>query len=168
MGFDLTARKEPVASIPPEPAVTKTQTAPAVYLFGESEHGIRIIALVAAAGIAVHLLLRFVAPIGARPVANMPLFVTLIVGGLPLLVSLGKRLWAGEFGSDFLAAISIVTAVLLRQYLVASIVVLMLSGGSALEEFATRRFSSRRRARRSERACISGCARHVKPRPKHA
>jgi len=63
------------------------------------------------------------------------------MGGLPLLLSLGIRLWDGEFGSDFLAAISIVTAILLDEYLVASIVVLMLSGGSALEEFATKRAS---------------------------
>ena len=61
------------------------------------------------------------------------------LGGLPLLRSPGMSLWDGEFGSDFLAAISIVTAILLHEYLVASIVVLMLSGGSALEEFATRR-----------------------------
>jgi heavy metal translocating P-type ATPase len=69
------------------------------------------------------------------------LYVALVVGGVPLLVTLGRKLWAGEFGSDFLAAISIVTAVLLSEYLVASIVVLMLSGGSALEQVATRRAS---------------------------
>jgi heavy metal translocating P-type ATPase len=44
-------------------------------------------------------------------------------------------------GSDFLAGVSIVTAVLLQEYLVGTIVVLMLSGGAALEEFATRRAS---------------------------
>jgi heavy metal translocating P-type ATPase len=51
-----------------------------------------------------------------------------------------------EFGSDWLAGISIVTATLLHQYLVACIVVLMLSGGSALEQYATRRASSALRA----------------------
>jgi len=53
-----------------------------------------------------------------------------------------KKLWKLEFGSDLLAGISIITAIVLREYLVAAIVVLMLSGGEALEEFATMRASS--------------------------
>lgn len=124
-----------------EPSTTTAQTAAkSSSFFGESGLGTRLIALVTAAGIAAHLALRFL-PIGARSVADVPLYVTLILGGLPLVLSLGKKLWAGEFGSDFLAAISIVTGVLLHEYLVASIVVLMLSGGSALEDIATRRAS---------------------------
>jgi heavy metal translocating P-type ATPase len=47
-----------------------------------------------------------------------------------------------EFGSDLLAGFSIVTGVLLHEYLVACIVVLMLSGGSALEVYATRHASA--------------------------
>lgn len=47
-----------------------------------------------------------------------------------------------QFGSDLLAGVSILTAILLHEYLVAAIVVLMLSGGEALEEFATARASS--------------------------
>jgi hypothetical protein len=141
MSSDPTTRPEPVIGAPALPAIAKARTfAPAVYFFGESEHGTRIIAMITAAGIALHLFFRF-APIGARSLANVPLYVALVVGGLPLLVTLGRKLWAGEFGSDFLAAISIVTAVLLSEYLVASIVVLMLSGGSALEQVATRRAS---------------------------
>ncbi len=105
-----------------------------------SSRGARAVALVAAVGIAIHLVLRFSGP-GARVFAIIPLYVAFATGGLPLLVQLGKKLWAGEFGSDFLAGASIVTAILLREYLVATIVVLMLSGGTALEEFATRRAS---------------------------
>lgn len=74
--------------------------------------------------------------------SNLPLYVTLVGGGLPLVAQLSKRLFAGEFGSDLLAGLSIVTAVLLGEYLVASIVVLMLSGGTALEDYATRRASA--------------------------
>jgi heavy metal translocating P-type ATPase len=96
--------------------------------------------LVAAVGIAVHLVLRFWVT-DLRSLANVPLYVALLTGGLPLLMQLVRKLWAGEFGSDFLAGVSIVTAVVLREYLVATIVVLMLSGGTALEEFATRRAS---------------------------
>jgi heavy metal translocating P-type ATPase len=95
---------------------------------------------VSAVGIAVHLALRF-STADLRSLANVPLYVALVAGGLPLLVQLVRKLWGGEFGSDFLAGLSIVTAIVLREYLVATIVVLMLSGGTALEEFATRRAS---------------------------
>ena len=94
----------------------------------------------AAAGIAVHLAMRLCSD-NLRHWADVPLYVTLLAGGLPLLVQLAKKLWAWDFGSDFLAGVSIVTAVLLRQYLVAAIVVLMLSGGTALEEYASHRAS---------------------------
>jgi heavy metal translocating P-type ATPase len=75
-------------------------------------------------------------------VCDAPLIIAIAVGGIPLLIELGKRTIAGEFGSDLLAGISIVTAVLMGQYLVGAIVVLMLSGGTALEQYATRRASS--------------------------
>ena len=100
----------------------------------------KLVALVSAAGIAVHLLLRF-AWSRSTAVSEIPLYVALVLGGVPLVASLCRKLWAGVFGSDFLAGVSIVTAVLLHQYLVGTIVVLMLSGGTALEEFASRRAS---------------------------
>ena len=105
-----------------------------------SPRGAKAAAVMAAAGIAVHLFMRLSSD-SLRHWAGVPLYVTLLAGGLPLLVQLGRKLWAWEFGSDFLAGVSIVTAVLLRQYLVAAIVVLMLSGGTALEEYASRRAS---------------------------
>jgi heavy metal translocating P-type ATPase len=71
-----------------------------------------------------------------------PLILVLIAGGLPLLVPLTRKLWAREFGSDHLAGISIVISVILGEYLVGVIVILMLSGGTALEQFASGRASS--------------------------
>ena len=100
----------------------------------------RLVVTVSAAAILVHLSLRLFAHYSAV-VAEFPLYVALALGGAPLVVILSRKLWAGEFGSDFLAGASIVTAVLLKEYLVATIVVLMLSGGTALESFATRRAS---------------------------
>lgn len=98
------------------------------------------VALVAATGIALHLSFRFLGG-PATHLANLPLYVALAVGGIPLVAELAKKLWSGDFGSDFLAGVSIVTGILLREYLVATIVVLMLSGGTALEAFASRRAS---------------------------
>ncbi|HKW67873.1 MAG TPA: heavy metal translocating P-type ATPase [Terriglobales bacterium] len=99
------------------------------------------IALLAAAGIAAYFALHY--PGGVRAeIYNLPLYLTLAVGGLPLLIGLTRRLLKAEFGSDLLAGISILSSVLLGEYLVGSIIVLMLSGGAALEQFATRRASS--------------------------
>jgi cation transport ATPase len=91
----------------------------------------RALAIATAGAIALHLLLRF-ARTDWKGLSNIPLYVVLIVGGMPLLVQLARRLWAREFGSDFLAGVSILTAALLREYLVVCIVVLILSGGTAL------------------------------------
>lgn len=70
-----------------------------------------------------------------------PLVVIVIVGGVPLVWSIIKDLIARNPGADLLAALAIVTAVLLDEWLVAGIIVLMLSGGEALEEAATARAS---------------------------
>ncbi len=99
------------------------------------------IAVLTAAGIALHLGLRYLTH-APRLAWLAPLFVALSVGGVPILVTLVKKLWARQFGSDLLAGISIVSSVLLGEYLVGTIIVLMLSGGAALEQFATRRASS--------------------------
>ncbi|MFY9532216.1 MAG: heavy metal translocating P-type ATPase [Candidatus Acidiferrales bacterium] len=99
------------------------------------------ISFLALSGIFLHLILRYVLS-APRPASFLPLYFVLAVGGVPLLISLFKKLAVGEFGSDLLAGISILTAAFLGEYLVAAIVVLMLSGGTALEQFATRRASS--------------------------
>jgi len=102
--------------------------------------GTKAVALFVLMAIVLHLVLRFGWHFQGSS-ANLPLYAALLVGGAPLLITLLKRLLVGEFGSDFLAGISIVTAVLLKEYLAGSIVVLMLAGGTALEEFASRRAS---------------------------
>ncbi|HEV8074661.1 MAG TPA: heavy metal translocating P-type ATPase [Candidatus Acidoferrum sp.] len=91
--------------------------------------------------IALHLLLKYALHFPALTY-NLPLFAALLVGGVPMVWQLLKKLAKRQFGSDLLAGVSIVTAILLHEYLVAVIVVLMLSGGEALEEFATARASS--------------------------
>jgi heavy metal translocating P-type ATPase len=100
-----------------------------------------LIAAVAITGIAAHLTLRF--GFGSHGLAqSFPLYVVLVFGGLPLVFRLIQKSLAREFGSDLLAGISIIASALMGQFLVGSIVVLMLSGGTALEDFATRRASS--------------------------
>ena len=100
-----------------------------------------LIAVLAIIAIVVHLLLRF-AFVTESFVDESPLVVALILGGIPLVWGLLVKLVRGDFGSDLLAGISIVTAVLLGEYLAGTLVVLMLSGGEALENYAVRSASS--------------------------
>jgi heavy metal translocating P-type ATPase len=96
-----------------------------------------LIAVLAVLGIAVHLVLRF-ADRASNDQQQWPLWVVLLIGGIPLTIELLLKLCRREFGSDLLAGVAIVTAVLLDEFLAGSLVVLMLSGGEALEAYAVR------------------------------
>lgn len=95
--------------------------------------------------ITIHLILRF--GVGtAEATWNIPLWLVLGLGGTPLVWDLLKKLIQREFGSDLLAGISIVVSAILGEYLAGSLVVLMLSGGEALEAYAVSSASSVLRA----------------------
>ena len=105
-----------------------------------------IIAAIALMAIGIHLILRFgVESTGTVfgfgfELQAIPLLVALTCG-TPLVFSLVIHLSRLEFSSDLLAGISIVTSVILGEYLAGTLVVLMLSGGQALEASAVRRAS---------------------------
>ena len=73
---------------------------------------------------------------------ELPLVAVLVLGGVPLLYQLIAKLLQRDLGADLLAGMSIVTAILLHEYLAGSLVVLMLAGGAVLESYAVRRASS--------------------------
>jgi heavy metal translocating P-type ATPase len=62
-----------------------------------------------------------------------------IIGALPLLWDMFKDVRAGAYGIDILAITAIVASVILGEYWAAIVVVLMLTGGQALEDYAERR-----------------------------
>lgn len=95
--------------------------------------------------IAYYLILRFIFRLDAE-ICRRPLEVILLAGGLPLLFELIYRMFKREFSADFLAGLSIAVAFFLNEYLAGAIVVFMLSGGKALEDFALRNASSVLRA----------------------
>ena len=100
-----------------------------------------IIATISIVAIVLHLVLRF--GFHTTPgTYQISLMATLILGGLPLLYDLLRKLLKREFGSDLLGGISIITSILLGEYLAGSIIVLMLAGGEALESYALRSASS--------------------------
>ena len=101
-----------------------------------------LIAAAVLALITTYLVLRFLLGWSAGSYITLsPLFIALLLG-LPLIWELLRRLMHFEFGSDLIAGVSIVSAVLMQEYLVACVVILMLSGGQALEAYALRRASS--------------------------
>lgn len=103
-----------------------------------------VIAAVSVVGIASHLVLRGLPADTSSPawLPLAPLLAVLVLGGLPLVVELAVKALRGEFGSDLLAGVSILTAAVLGEYLAGALVVLMLSGGQTLESMAVRRASS--------------------------
>jgi heavy metal translocating P-type ATPase len=104
------------------------------------------IAVLSLGTIGLHLTLRYglniTTEVHGQPLHQLPLFAALSLGGVPLVLTLLNKLLHREFGSDLLAGISIVTSVLLGEYLAGTLVVLMLSGGQALEAYAVRSASS--------------------------
>ncbi|MCC2653017.1 MAG: cadA 1, partial [Microvirga sp.] len=133
------ATLEPAIAGTLEPSV-KPQPAKALlpYL---CRHRTTVIAALSLAAILLHVLLRFA--FHAPPATfRIPLLATLVLGGGPLLYDLLRKLRKREFGSDLLGGISVVTSVVLGEYLAGSIIVLMLSGGEALEKYALRSASS--------------------------
>ena len=103
-----------------------------------------VIALIALVAIGIHLIMRYgfryTGIIYGVKFHELPLLIALCCGA-PLVMGLFSKLIHFQFSSDLLAGISIVTSILLKEYLAGVIVVLMLSGGEALESYAIRRAS---------------------------
>jgi heavy metal translocating P-type ATPase len=90
--------------------------------------------------ILLHLALKMVFDISPF-YQNFPLYLALILGGIPLVFDLVIKIINLQFSSDLLAGISILASVILEQYLAGALVVLMLSGGQALELYVVKRAS---------------------------
>lgn len=95
------------------------------------------IAILAIISITTHLVFQYLIP-NFQEYSLYPLYLTLALGGGILVFDLVRKLFTFQFGSDLLAGMSIVTAILLEEYLAGSLVVLMLSGGETLENYAIR------------------------------
>lgn len=98
------------------------------------------VALAALVSIALHFALT------STPYSDIPLLAMLVVGGLPLLAQIAAKLLKGDFGADLMAIIALITAAILGEYLAGVLIIIMLSGGQALEFYAMRKASSVLRA----------------------
>src|SRR6266702_3161846 len=90
-----------------------------------------VVAVIAAVGLATGLITR----------SDAVFLVTVVVGGAPLVLKTLAGLVRGRFADD-VAMLAIGTAVVLGQYFAGVVIVLMQSGGEALEAYAMRRASS--------------------------
>jgi heavy metal translocating P-type ATPase len=68
--------------------------------------------------------------------------VITLLAAIPVLHRIGKELLVGNWSTDLIAAVSILTGILTGQYLVALIIIVMITGGGILESYAVRRASS--------------------------
>ena len=76
---------------------------------------------------------------GRDAVAHLLLGITAIISVLPLAWGMVEAFRDGSYGLDILALTAIVTSVVLHEYWAGIIIVLMLTGGEALEDYAERR-----------------------------
>lgn len=88
--------------------------------------------------------------LGLSQIDHVILLVTLVIGALPLLLEILQSMLRGHFGIDLIAIVAIVSALVLGEYLAGTVILLMLSGGEALEGYALKR------ARRELTSLIEG------------
>ncbi len=67
---------------------------------------------------------------------------TLVIGGAPVVIETAKGILKKKFAIDIVAMIAIITAIVLNDAFPGLVIVLMQTGGRALEDFAFRRASS--------------------------
>ncbi len=94
---------------------------------------------------AVVLLVLIIAAVlwfsGMRQLAHDISYIALLITSIPLLTQTAREALRANFATDAVAALAIITAILLDHPIPGLVIVLMQSGGEALEEMAQRRAS---------------------------
>lgn len=76
---------------------------------------------------------------GQKEVAKEVLKYTLIVFSIPLWIEILRDMFKGNFGVDLIAGVALIASFIFGEYLPGVVVILMLSGGQALEAYAMKR-----------------------------
>ena len=79
---------------------------------------------------------------GSAELARLIWLIGLVGTGAPVVWGTLRSAWQGRFNSDVVATLSIVTAAAINQPLAGMVIVMMQTGGEALERFAERRASA--------------------------
>lgn len=96
------------------------------------------IALLSLIAISIHILMLLF----NIPLPVIPLLFPIIIGGIPMFSLIIFKFFKGNLGADLLAAIALITGIILHQYLAATLIILMLASGQTLEYYAKRKASS--------------------------
>ncbi len=96
--------------------------------------------LLAVGGLSSDVLVQY----GARnpAIGQALLLATLIAAGLPMVIATVRGMLRGAFAADIVASLAIIGAAITDEYLAGCVIVLMQSGGEALERYAVRHASA--------------------------
>jgi heavy metal translocating P-type ATPase len=97
-------------------------------------------------GAAALLLTGGLAHLTSRPWADLPWWAGLLLLGVPLVIRTLLGVLRGRFAADVVAALSVIASIVLAQPLAGLVIVLMQTGGEALERYAEGRASEAVRA----------------------
>jgi heavy metal translocating P-type ATPase len=98
------------------------------------------IPLFALFGILLGIICKF--SIATPAISHWIWFATLILGAIPIVYETFVGMLKGHFASDIVAMLAILTAIIMDQAFAGAVVVLMQSGGEAIEDFGLRRATS--------------------------
>ena len=98
------------------------------------------IPLFALFGLVLGLIFHF--PLHRHDISEWIWLATLIIGGFPIVLQTFRGMLKGQFASDIVAMLAIITAVIMGEAFAGAVVVLMQSGGEALEAYGLRRAST--------------------------
>jgi len=79
--------------------------------------------------------------LGSPDVGRIILLVTLLAGGVPVVVGTARGMLRGNFAADIVASLAILGALVTGEYLAGCVIVLMQTGGEVLEAYAVHRAS---------------------------
>lgn len=87
-------------------------------------------------GLAICLVLYL---LGLTIAAEILIILVCLIGSIPEAIGISKDIWQRQFGVDVIALVAILASLILREYAAAGVILLMFTGGKALEEYAKAR-----------------------------
>lgn len=76
---------------------------------------------------------------GQDTIAHWLLILTMVIGLVPLVWGMVKDIQEGTYGVDILAAVAVITSIIMQEYWAGVVIILMLTGGESLEDYAEHR-----------------------------
>ena len=96
--------------------------------------------VLAITGLTIGLVARLAAP--TPDASNVILLATLLAGGAPVVADTVRGMLHGNFAADIVASLAILGALITNEYLAGCVIVLMQTGGEALDAYAVRHASA--------------------------